>query len=46
MLTALEAARSKLSYYYAQTDYIPGDLYALGTIIAPENKLHYFTQKE
>ena len=46
MLTALEAARSKLSHYYAQTDHIPGDLYAIGTIIAPENKLHYFTRKE
>jgi len=35
-----------VSHYYAHTDHIPGDLYAVDTIIAPENKLHYFTRKE
>lgn len=46
MRTALEAAKSKLSHYYAMTDDIPGDLYAIGTIIAPQNKLKFFSTKE
>ena len=46
MLKALEAAKSKLSHYYAMTDNMPGDLYATGTIIAPQNKLKIFPTKE
>ena len=46
VLKALEAAKSKLSHYYAMTDDIPGDLYAIGTIIAPQNTLKFFSTKE
>jgi hypothetical protein len=42
VLKALEAAKSKLSHCYAMTDDIPCDLYAIGTIIAPQNKLKIF----
>ena len=28
------------------TDQVPGDLYAIGTILAPQNKLHFFSTKE
>lgn len=46
MLSALYAAKEKLSKYYGQTDLIYGDLYAIGTILAPENKLHLFSDKD
>lgn len=42
MLKALQAAQQKLRDYYSKTDNIRGDLYAIGTIIAPENKLQFF----
>ena len=42
MLEALQAAQQKLRDYYSETDNIRGDLYAIGTIIAPENKLQFF----
>lgn len=43
MLTALTAAKDKLSEYYAKTDEMQGDLIAIGTILAPENKLQFFS---
>lgn len=46
MLSALKQAKSKLSQYYSMTDQIPGDLYAIGMILAPQNKLHFFSTKE
>lgn len=46
MLTALQAAKTKLSYYYSMTDDIDGDLYAIGTIIAPQHKLQFFSSKD
>lgn len=46
MLAALHAAKKKLSHYYSMTDEIPDDLYAIGTIIAPQQKLHFFSGKE
>lgn len=46
MLSALKQAKSKLSQYYSMTDEIPGDLYAIGTILTPQNKLHFFSTKE
>jgi hypothetical protein len=46
MLTALEAAESKLSQYYGMTDKMYGNLYAIGTIISPQQKLQFFSTKE
>jgi len=46
ILTALYAAKGKLSHYYSMTDNIHGDLYAVGTIIAPQYKLHFFSTKD
>jgi hypothetical protein len=46
MLKALEAARLKLDQYYSMTDHMPGDLFAIGTILAPQNKLHFFSDKD
>lgn len=46
MLSALKQAKLKLSQYYSMTDEIPGDLYAIGTILAPQNKLHFFSTKD
>jgi hypothetical protein len=42
MLQALHAAREKLDQYYADTDNIRGDLYAVSTMLAPSNKLKFF----
>jgi hypothetical protein len=39
MLSLLEAVQEKLSKYYAMTDSIKGNLYVIGTILAPANKL-------
>lgn len=46
MLSALHAAKEKLSYYYRKTDEIPGDLFAISTILAPQHKLQFFTSKD
>ena len=46
MLSALHAAKEKLSFYYSKTDEIHSDLYAIGTIIAPQNKLQFFSGKD
>lgn len=46
MLSALKQAKLKLSEYYSMTDDIHNDLYAIGTILAPQNKLHFFSNKE
>lgn len=46
MLSALEAASTKLSEYYAMTDEVHNDLYAIGTIIAPQNKLQFFSNRD
>lgn len=42
MLDALEAARTKLDEYYAQTDNIQGHIYAISTMLAPVNKFKFF----
>jgi hypothetical protein len=39
MLSALHAAKEKLSIYYRETDKIHGDLFAIGIILTPQNKL-------
>lgn len=46
MLSSLEAAQEKLSKYYGMTDSVKGDLYAIGTILAPANKLQFFSTKD
>ncbi|KAJ6039228.1 hypothetical protein N7460_007260 [Penicillium canescens] len=46
MRTALEYATQKLRDYYAETDKAYGDLYAIATIMAPQNKLEYFSGKD
>jgi hypothetical protein len=46
MLSALLAAKDKLSSYYGETDNAYGDLFAIGTILAPQNKLQFFNDKD
>ena len=46
MLAALYAAKDKLSFYYAKTDEVHDDLFALGTNLVPENKLKFFSGKD
>jgi hypothetical protein len=46
MLTALEAARTKLDVYYAQTDHIRGHVFAISTMLAPVNKFKFFLTKD
>lgn len=46
MLQALQAAQVKLRKYYSETDDIPGDLYAIGTMIAPANKIKFFSSND
>lgn len=46
MLHALEAGKAKLSVYYTQTEQIHGNLYAIGTILAPQHKLHFFSKRD
>ena len=46
MRTALYAAKEKLSSYYARTTDTHGDYYAIGTILAPQYKLDFFTKGE
>ncbi|OKP10318.1 hypothetical protein PENSUB_4261 [Penicillium subrubescens] len=46
MRTALEYATQKLRDYYAETDKAHGDLYVIATIMAPQNKLDYFSGKD
>ena len=43
MLTALKAARQNLQNYYAKTEDMHGHLYAIGTILAPDTKLQFFS---
>lgn len=46
MLRALHAGKEKLSVYYSKTEQVHGDLYATGTILAPQHKLQFFSSKE
>ena len=46
MLSALHAAKDKLSSYYGETDNAYGDLFAIGTILALQNKLQFFNDKD
>ena len=42
MLESLEASRLKLDKYYLQTDNIQGHIYAISTILAPDNRIQFF----
>jgi hypothetical protein len=46
MLTSLEAAKLKLSVYYRDTDQIEGHIYAVGTILSPQDKLKFFSTSD
>jgi hypothetical protein len=47
MLEALESAESKLREYYAKTDDPElGNIYAHGTILAPQHKLQFFRGRD
>jgi hypothetical protein len=47
MLEALKSAESKLREYYAKTDDPElGDVYAHGTILAPQHKLQFFRGRD
>lgn len=46
MLSALYTSKTKLSQYYSKTDGVPGDLFAIGTMLAPQNKLQFFIGKD
>jgi hypothetical protein len=46
MLTSLEAAKLKLSGYYRDTDQIDGHIYAIGTILSPQDKLKFFSTSD
>ncbi|ODM20081.1 hypothetical protein SI65_05067 [Aspergillus cristatus] len=46
MLRALEAGKDKLKFYYTKTDEVPDDLYEIGTILAPQHKLKFFSSKK
>ncbi|KAJ5305488.1 uncharacterized protein N7443_005148 [Penicillium atrosanguineum] len=46
MLSSLEAAKVKLKKYYGETDNIEGNLYAIGTILAPSNKMEFFSRSD
>jgi hypothetical protein len=46
MLTSLEAAKLKLSAYYRDTDQIDGHIYAIGTILSPQDKLKFFSTSD
>lgn len=45
LLNALHAGMNKLSVYYTKTKEIHGSLYAIGTILAPQHKLKFFSSK-
>jgi hypothetical protein len=42
MLKSLQAGRLKLDEYYSQTDNIRGSIYAIGTMLAPDNRFQFF----
>ena len=46
ILRGLNAGRAKLSEYYTKTDDMHRNLYAIGTILAPQHKLQFFSSRE
>ena len=45
MLSALEAGKNKLSFYYNKTEQMHVSYYAIATILAPTHKLQFFSSK-
>jgi hypothetical protein len=43
ILSSLEATKEKLKKYYSETDDIEGNLYTIGTILAPSSKMEFFS---
>jgi hypothetical protein len=46
MLSAFEAGKNKLSFYYNKTEQTHGSYYAIATILALTHKLQFFSSKE
>jgi hypothetical protein len=46
MLSALYVAKAKLPAYYSDTDKVHSDLFAIGTILAPQHKLQFFNKMD
>lgn len=46
MLKALDAGLEKLKVYYNETQEVHGNLYTIGTILAPQHKLQFFLTPE
>lgn len=46
ILSSLETAQKKLSKYYSMTNNIEDNFYTIGTILAPANKLQFFSTKD
>lgn len=46
ILSSLEAANEKLKKYYGETDDIEGNIYAIGTILAPSTKMEFFSTSD
>ncbi|OQD89288.1 hypothetical protein PENVUL_c320G00605, partial [Penicillium vulpinum] len=42
ILSSLEAGRLKLDKYYSQTDHDRDHLYAISTMLAPDNRFQFF----
>lgn len=42
MLESLEAGRVKLDEYYSQTDNVKGHVFAISTMLAPDNRFQFF----
>ncbi|KAJ5683808.1 HAT dimerization [Penicillium maclennaniae] len=45
MPEALNTGKDKLSAYYTKTEKTYGSLYAIGTILAPQHKLNFFSSE-
>jgi hypothetical protein len=46
MLTALCAAEEKLRQYYSKAEDVHGDVFAIGTVLAPQHKLRFFRSRK
>lgn len=46
MLYAIYTTTLKLSEYYKLTNNIDSDLYTISTILAPQNKLEFFSSRD
>lgn len=46
MLESLEAGRLKLDEYYSQTDSVKGHIYAISTMLSPDNRFQFFLSND